>query len=445
MLRLLIWLLDVFIVSKLALFVQPLNAVASIGVELEAVRDAVWPQFQQDDTFYSMVPDKTDELEVSDRLARIPILVYPGSQFSQFVPDGSGLGPGGGEKYDDGVTTPVYLAQAVTVTKEAEWATNSKKKSIVDVFKDSFKINLRQFRSNVEALMSSSDGSGTLGTVSTAATAGQLTVNNANNFQAQNTYQVWSSLGGTYRGTITVLTIDSVNNILYLTAAAPAGTTTGDLLIISGGPAVAASSLNGIPAINFGSSSGQFFGIPRASYPGMLVTPYYNASSGSLTPQIIQILESYMQRATGVKTEDLDEIVAHANVDQVSAWELLGLVTTSGVGTAFVPQEGQKGGDSRVDYMKGKRVKTLAGRQLVTNIHALPARVDLLCLKYWGRVVQKPCELFDIDGITVFPLYASDGSVATQQAYYFVHGLQMFTSRARSGAYTDTLSKPTGF
>ena len=430
----------------------PLNAAASIGVELEAVRDAVWPQFQQDDTFYSMVPDKTDEMEVSDRLARIPILIYPGSQFSQFVPDGGGLGPGGGERYDDGVTTPVYLAQAVTVTKQAEWATNSKKKSIVDVFKDSFKINLRQFRSNVEALMSSSDGSGTLGTVSVVSTVGQLTVNNANNFQSQNTYQVWSALGGTYRGTITVLTVDSVNNILYLTAAAPVGTAIGDLLIISGGPAVAASSLNGIPAINFGSNTGQFFGIPRTSYPGMLVTPYYNASSGALTPQIIQLLESYMQKATGVKTEDLDEIVAHANVDQVSAWELLGLVTTSGGGytsgsgqTSFVMQEGQKGGDQRMDYMKSKRIKTLAGRQLVTNIHALPARVDLLCLKYWGRVVQKPCELFDIDGITVFPLYANDGSVATQQAYYFVHGLQMFTSRPRSGAYTDTLSKPTGF
>ena len=301
-------------------------------------------------------------------------------------------------------------------------------------------------------MMSSSDGSGTLGTVSVVSTVGQLTVNNANNFQSQNTYQVWSALGGTYRGTITVLTVDSVNNILYLTAAAPVGTAIGDLLIISGGPAVAASSLNGIPAINFGSNTGQFFGINRTSYPGMLVTPYYNASSGALTPQIIQLLESYMQRATGVKTEDLDEIVAHANVDQVSAWELLGLVTTSGGGytsgsgqTSFVMQEGQKGGDQRMDYMKSKRIKTLAGRQLVTNIHALPARVDLLCLKYWGRVVQKPCELFDIDGITVFPLYANDGSVATQQAYYFVHGLQMFTSRPRSGAYTDTLSKPTGF
>ena len=123
----------------------------------------------------------------------------------------------------------------------------------------------------------------------------------------------------------------------------------------------------------------------------MLVTPYYNASSGGLTPLIIQILESYMQRATGVDTEDLDDVIAHANVDQVSAWEALGLVTTTNVGTAFIPQEGQKGGDERTDYMKSKRIKTLAGRKLVTNIHALKARVDLICLKYWFRVESKPC------------------------------------------------------
>jgi hypothetical protein len=74
----------------------PLNAAASIGVELEKVRPSVWPQFQQDDTFYSLIPDRTDELDVSDRLARIPILVSPGSQFSQFDPDGQSMGVGCG-------------------------------------------------------------------------------------------------------------------------------------------------------------------------------------------------------------------------------------------------------------------------------------------------------------------------------------------------------------
>lgn len=431
---------------------QPLNAAAAIGVELEKVRDSVYPQFQQDDTFLARLTVRTDLLEVGGRLARIPFLPYPGSLFSQFTPDGSSMGPGAGEKYDNGVTTPVYFNQAVQITKEAEWETDSKEKSIVDVFKDSFKLNLRQFRSNIEGLIASSDGSGTLGTVVSSATAGQLTVNLANNFQSQNTYQVWSSLGGTNRGPVTVLTVDSVNNILYLNGTFPGGTTAGDLLLVAGSSGAANTSLNGIPAINFSSNTGQWFGVPRASYPGILTTPYYNGSSGPLTPQIIQLLESYMQRATGVDTEDLDDIIAHANVDQVSAWELLGMVSTSAGGyssgsgqTAFTMQEGQKGGDERMDYMKKKRIKTLAGRELITNIHALPARVDLICMKYWFRVESKPCALFDVDGLTVFPLYGGDGGVATAQAFYFVTGLQTATSRPRSGAFADTLAKPAGF
>jgi hypothetical protein len=423
---------------------SPVNAAAAIGVELEKVKDTVYPQFEQDDVLFTRLQARTDLLEVSDRLARIPILVYPGSQFQQFTPDGASMGPGSGEKYDDGVTTPVYFNQAVQVTSEAQWATNSKEKSVVDVYKDSFKINLRQFRSNLDALLSSSDGSGTLGTVATggSATAGQLTVDLANNFQSQNTYSVLSAVGGTLRGTINVLTVDSVNNILYLNGTFPVGTVAGDILVVNGGSGSANTSLNGIPAINFGANTGQWFGIPRASYPGVLTTPYYNAASGPLTPQIITILESYMQRATGIDTEDLDECVASCNVDQLTAWELLGMVTTSGVATAFVDQAG--GNDSRMDYMKKKRVKSIAGREVLPNLHAKKARLDLICLKYWFRVETKPAALFDVDGITVFPLYGSDGGVATACAFYYVWGGQVATERARSGAYTDTLTVPTG-
>lgn len=423
----------------------PLNGAASIGVELEKVRDAVYPQFNQDDVLLTRISVRTDNLDVSERLARIPILVQPGAPFSQFVPNGGSMGVGGGEQYQDGVTTPVYFNQAVQVTKEAEWTTNSTQKSVVNVFKDSFKVNLREFRKNLDALLSSSDGSGTLGTVSNAATPNQLTVSNSNNFSAGSTYQVYASLGGTYRGNITVLTVDPVNNIIYLTGAAPGGTTSGDLLVVNGASGTANTSLNGIPAINLSSNTGQWFGIDRTAYPGVLTTPYYNASSGSLTPQIVQLLESYMQRKTGIDTEDLGECVASANVDQVSAWESLGLVTTSGVATAFAPQEGQKGGDERMDYMKSKRIKTIAGHELIANIHALPARLDLICLKYWFRVESKPAALFDIDGITVFPLYGNDGGVASAQAFYFVCGMQVATSRPGSGAYTDNLAVPAGF
>lgn len=445
----------------------PLNNAAAIGVEMEKLRDSVYAQFMQDDTFLSRIPAKAD-IEVSERLCRIPILVQPGSTFGQFVPDGTSdsMGTGGGSVYDVGVCTPVYFVQSCQVTKEAEWGTNSKEKSIEDVFKEEFKINLKQFRTNIEGLLASSDGSGTLGTVTASpATADTfLHVSNANDFQAGCTYQVLSSLGGTNRGNILVNTVDSINNILYLTAVSsvyyPSGTVSGDLLIVAGASGAAtvssspdryttatiAASLNGVPAINISTTSGDWFGIPRSTYPGVLNTPFVNGSSSALTPQQVMLVESLMQRANGAEAEELDEIVIQANVDQVTAWEALGLVTTSSVATAFINKSGAaEGGEERPDFLNKNRIKTLAGHELLTNIKAQQQRIDLMCLKYWFRVESKPASLYDVDGVTVFPLYGSDGGVAPTSAFYFVTGMQMANNKPRAGGYINNLALPSGF
>src|ERR1700730_10315385 len=142
------------------------NQAAAIAVEIEKLNASVYPQFNQDAKFYGRLQNQ-EKFSVSERLVRIPLLVQPGSTFAQFVPDGTSdsMGTGGGEQYDAGVCSPVFFCQAVQITKGAEWATDGKEKSVVDVYKDSFKFNLNAFRTNLEALMAVSDGSGVLGTV----------------------------------------------------------------------------------------------------------------------------------------------------------------------------------------------------------------------------------------------------------------------------------------
>src|SRR5271154_263625 len=116
---------------------NPLNSAAAIGVEMEKLRDTVYPQFNQDDTLMARLPVRND-LKVSARLCRIPLLVQPGATFGQFVPDGTtnSMGTGGGSIYDEGVGTPAYFVQSCQVTKQAEWSTNSSSKAITDVFKE---------------------------------------------------------------------------------------------------------------------------------------------------------------------------------------------------------------------------------------------------------------------------------------------------------------------
>ena len=451
-----------------ALSGNPLNSAAAIGVEMEKLKDNVYAQFNQDDLLLTRIAVRND-LKVSARLCRIPLLVQPGATFGQFVPDGTGdsMGTGGGSIYDEGVATPVYFVQSCQVTKEAEWATDMDEKALVNVFKEEFKTNLREFRTNLDGLAASSSGAGDLGyvTATPPVSVGQnyLAVSNANNFRAGSTYQVLSSIGGTNRGTILILTADLANNIIYLVEVSgafyPSGTTSGDLLLVSGASGAAtatytpdrytsanvAASLNGVPAINVSSSTGSWFGIPRSTYPGVLNAEYVNGGSTALIPQNILLLESLVQRANGAEAEEMEEFLIQTNVDQVTAWESLGLFTTSGVATAFVPQEGNKGGDTRTDYLKKNRIKTFAGHELLTNIKSRPGRVDFMSLKYWFRIETKAAALYDVDGVTVFPLYGTDGGVAPTQAFYFVCGMQLANNKPRGGAYIDTLALPSGF
>ena len=452
-----------------------LNQAAAIGVEIEKLNASVYPQFNQDAKFYGRLQN-LENYKVSDRLVRIPILAQPGSTFAQFVPDGTtdSMGTGGGEQYDVGVASPVFFNQACQVTKGAEWATDGKEKSVVDVYKDSFRFNLKAFRTNLEALMAVSDGSGVLGTVSVTPITNQnyLQVSNANDFQAGASYQVLTAGLGTNRGIITVLTCDLINNILYLvlgpdTAESsvywPTGTIATDVLMVSGAPgtltstyspdrytsATVSASLNGCPAINYQSSSGDWFGIPRSTWPGVLNSVYVNGLADALVPQMFQLLESLLQRANGSDADELTDFVCQANTDQVTAWENLGLYTNTGnttynQGSTQFAQNNSEGG-ARADYLPKGRVKTMGGHELIVNIKARQKRIDCINFKYWFKTEVKPPSLFDVGGMTTFPLYGSDGGVAPTTAFYFVFGGQIANSKPRAGAYIDSLALPEGW
>ena len=448
-----------------------LNQASALYVELEKVNATVYPQFNQDSVFYARLQTQ-NKFSVSERLVRIPLLVQPGSTFAQFIPDGTSdsMGTGGGEQYDAGVCSPVFFCQACQVTKGAEWATDGKEKSVVDVYKNSIGFNLKAFRTNLEALMAVSDGSGTLGTVSITPISNQnyLQVSNANDFQAGASYQVLAAGLGTNRGSITVLTTDLANNIIYLVeiegAYYPTGTVATDVLMVSGAPGTAtidyepdrytsatvAASLNGVPAINYTSSSGDWFGIPRSTWPGVLNPAYVSGGGDALVPQMVMLLEWQLMRTNGSDADELSDFVVQANTAQITAWENLGLFTTAASGTygggstAFVPQAGTED-KTRKDYLQKDRIKTLAGHELITNVKALDTRIDAINFRYWFKTEVKPPSLFDIGGMTTFPLYGSDGGVAPTTAFYFVFGGQVFNSKPRAGGYIDDLALPQGW
>jgi len=103
------------------------------------------------------------------------------------------------------------------------------------------------------------------------------------------------------------------------------------------------------------------------------------------------------------------------------------------------------GDSTRPDYLPKGRLKTMGGHELITNIKAKPKRLDMINFKYWFKTEVKPPSLFDVGGMTTFPLYGTDGGVAPTTAFYFVFGGQIANSKPRAGAYIDSLALPVGW
>jgi hypothetical protein len=417
------------------------NAAQVLALELEKVRPNLSLMYQQDDTLWSEIKSRTDVEVVSGRPTRVPMELLAGGKFRVADPDGGDLGLGSGPTTDVGTLTPVYFFQCSQYTKATEINTDSKQKAIEGYAELIMKRAMAQINTNIEAAIQG-DGSNTLDTVVTGSSASaQIVVNNANQFYDNQDLDVWSALGGTKRGTVTVQSVDANNKTLYLTANAPSGTTAGDLLLISGSAGTAGSGIYGIQYFQVNSNSGSVMGLNRSSYPGKLSTPTVNASNQALTPAMARRSLAQIQIALGIKSPDEEKLVYHMNVDQVAAWENVGLVVTSVI-------QNQIKGDQSEDMLKKSPPKTFAGRPIIGgagSIHATPGRIDGLCLKHWFRVENQPIDYYEVGGQTLFPAYGASGGLSASTMFYLWTGVNIGNDNVRAGVYLSNLAIPSGY
>lgn len=409
----------------------------AIALQQELVRPNLPLLYQQDDTLWGMIKQTTEAEEVSSRPTRVPQEVLAGGKPRQGNPDGDDIGLGSSFTTDYGTLVPVYIFMAWQYTKLAEISTGNKQKAIEDYVTLTQKRALQGMNVVMESLIQG-DGSNTLSTVTTTSGTNILNVDNANAFQDNWDIDVWSGLGGTFRGTCTILSVDADNNQLTLTGPFPAGTTANDLLLLSGSAGVANSGIFGIKAYQVNSNTGSVMGIPRASYPGKFSTPTVNANNQALTPAMARRSLAQIQTALGVQKPDELELIYHMNVDMVAAWENTGINVTQVI-------QNQITGSNSLDMLKKSPPKTFAGRKLVTSINAAPGRIDGLCLKNWFRVENQPIDFYEVGGQTLFPVYGGSGGLQTSTLFYYWTGVNLGNQNVREGVYISNIAIPTGY
>lgn len=439
-----------------------LNEPSVQAVELETVREDVPDLMLTEDTFYARLKKAGRVLPMSTATGgssgstfdpsgrpslRIPMRIKAGSAHTQFNADGGDMGRGSGSQYASQFLSPVSFSEACEITAQAQWSTDSGKKSRINVKATEFTHTLEQFKSNLDADLQG-DGSGTLGTVTSASSGSgaagpsfsNLVVDNANQFYDNQIVQVFPSVGGATRGAFQISFVDGVTNTLWSADALPSvggATTAGDLLVVNGAAGTAGTSIMGIRAYQVNGNTGTLNGLPRASYPGRLSTPTVDLVGAAITEATGRFITSKIALALGNESPALADLIWYMNVDQAAALENLA------VQVAITNQQEIRGRNSQ-DMLKRFTPSTFVDYDIVKSVHAKPGRVDALCLKYWGLGELKAADLYDVNGQTVFPTIGPSGGINASTIFYFVTSLNVYNSNVRAGAYIQNAQIPTG-
>lgn len=379
---------------------------------------------------------------VSKRSLRIPLQIAPGGNGRIVSFDGGALGRGSSINTVPGFVSTKGFVWALESTTEAYWGTETTgDKAIANLTALEQAQQMENFKQFLDSLFFSPNG--VFGVI-TAITGSVITVANANAFYNGQGVLFYPSLGGTVRSatTSTVQTVDANNKQITLSAAPPAGTAVGDLVMADGSPGTAGSSLSSLYDYHVTANTGTILTLTRATYPGQLNISGTAAGGTALTPAMVRLILQMSIRKIGTKnTALLNSLKFITGVEQAAAWEAAGMA----ISQIFrnVPL-----GKTMFDPLNGTTPDTMAGRELITQLHGDPTRVDSMLMKNWGMATTKALGPYSPPGSsqTVFPVTSLvDGSVVASNLKYWALEADAFCINPAQESAITGLSLPTGY
>jgi hypothetical protein len=413
-----------------------------IALQLEKVRDKVPLLYERDDILLTMIQQRGDVEKVSSRNMRLPLQVNPGGKAGSYNADGGDLGRGSGTQYDVAQVSPIFFRFAIEITKLVEYATTGRERAIENAAKREVANGMKQFRSFLDKLMQTG-GNGVLGTISSiASTTFTMTVpSGAALVYPGQTIQIYDSTLTTNRNiaasvTTTVLAADPVTAQTITVDNVPAGTVATDVIVHDGLSGAQPVSLFGIKYHQNNATTGTWLNLNRATYPVQLATPRVNAGNAALTPSNVRLAINKVRKSLGIN--HISKLIAYMAVEQEHAWENLGITVSQ------IIKEGGSNSGNDLDLLFTGR-KTMSGVPIKSSVNADQTRVDFLDLSHWGRAVLKDIDFYEVNGNTVFPIYGASGGLAASYIFYFDTAFQVWDDSPRTGAFIDTLARPTGY
>ena len=422
---------------------MPAQANANVvALQLEKVRDKVPLLYERDDILLTMIQQRGDVEKVSSRNMRLPLQVNPGGKAGSYNADGGDLGRGSGTSYDVAQVSPIFFRFAIEITKLVEYATTGRERAIENATKREVANGMKQFRAFLDKLMQTA-GNGVLGTInSIASTTFTMAVpSGAALVYSGQTIQIYDTTLTTNRNvaagvTTTVLSADPINAQTITVDNVPTGTVATDVIVHDGLTGAQPVSLFGIKYHQNNATTGTWLNLNRATYPVQLQTPRVNAGNAALTPSNVRLAINKVRKSLGIN--HVSKLIAYMAVEQEHAWENLGITVSQ------IIKEGGASDGNDLDLLFSGR-KTMSGIPIKSSVNADQTRVDFLDLSHWGRAVLKDIDFYEVNGNTVFPIYGASGGLAASYIFYFDTAFQVWDDSPRTGAFIDTLARPSGY
>jgi hypothetical protein len=411
-----------------------------VATELEHVDEVLPMLFEREDRFFARL-EKRPVIKVSNRAMRVPLELRPGGDFAHFDPDGGDLGTGDGPDYEVATLQPAFLREAIQWTKKAEWATDDKRKAIIDLVRQLTSKSMQEFRRNLDSI-SMTDGTGTLGTVTSLTTttlANDTILLNTDGFNARllrfgmriNIYDSTLATQRTNPGNLPkIIFYDLVNKTVQINQTVP-GITATDLVVVAGVAGANPTSIFGVKYHHNSASTGTWLGFNRATTPEIRANRV--AAGGAFTLPLARLAINRVGDRVGEDT--VRKVKAWMHPCQKQAYEQVGQLVS------IIHKQPK---DEALDMYFGDNMQ-MAGAPVETSFSWDKTRIDFVYEETWGRAEMHPCKFYDVDGRKIFELRGASGGVATSQVFYITIAFQEFVRNPAACVYIDTLTIPAGY
>lgn len=406
-----------------------------VAAEIERVDPLVPVLFDRDDTFLSQL-EKGDVEVISKKDMRAPLEIRTGGKFGGFDPDGGDLGRGSAPQYDKAVIGAIHMKHALEWTKLVEWATDDKRKAVINAFQRTLASAMPEFRRQVDSQCMTA-GDGVLGTITTVVNAASvdtytLTTDGygARLLRYDQPYSVYTSTLGTRRGGSAVTFIDYPNKTIK--GAEVSGAVATDKIVVDGPTATPPVWINGVPYHHSDASTGSWLGLDRATNPEVRANRV-TANSGFSLPFARLALNKIGDR---VGLDNKYKCEAWMHPCQKQAYEETGQLVS------VIQKQAKEEGLNMYfnDNMQ------MAGAPVRESFSWDRTRIDFIHKKLWKRAELHPPGFYkSSDGRKMFEIRGSSGGVAAADITYLCVSFNIYLANPAVGSYISNLSVPTGY